>query len=95
MVIRVLDIAGGADSHVQGDIVHAAILRALSSEGSAVVSFAGIDIATSSFINTSLLPILDMMTFDALKARLRVVDSTRQINDMIRHRLGPQPRAAA
>jgi hypothetical protein len=40
-----------------------------------------------SFVNTSFLKLLEDWTLDELKRRIRVVNSTRQINDMIKSRL--------
>lgn len=43
--------------------------------------------ATSSFVNAAFVPLLDFVSFVELKRRIKVVDSNRQINEMIRTRM--------
>ncbi len=87
MVVRILDIVPGANTPEQGDRVFAALHKALRNPGSVVVSFNGVQTATSSFVHAAFVPLLDHFLYRDLKARLRVIDSTRQINDMIKSRL--------
>jgi hypothetical protein len=54
------------------------------------VSFDGLNIAASSFVAAAFLPLLQEHSLDDLKRRLRVIDSTRQINQMIKSRLQPK-----
>jgi hypothetical protein len=94
VVIRILDIASGANTSEQGALVFATLQEALGT-GSAVVSFDGIQTATSSFVNASFVALLDCFSYGELRERLRVIDSTRQINDMIKRRLDRTARIAA
>jgi STAS-like domain of unknown function (DUF4325) len=85
MVVRIRDITDSADTADQGAAVLTALSKALASnEGQIVVSFDGIETATSSFVNSAFLPLLENYALHELKARVRVMDSTRQINDMIK-----------
>jgi hypothetical protein len=84
MVIRVLDVATAADTAVQGTKLYRKLAEALKSEPVVIISFAGIRSATSSFANTSFGQILTLITLDDVKRRIKVIDSTKQINDMIR-----------
>jgi STAS-like domain of unknown function (DUF4325) len=59
------------------------------------VSFDGLNIAASSFVAAAFLPLLQEHSLDDLKRRLRVIDSTRQINQMIKSRLQREAAAAA
>jgi hypothetical protein len=95
MVIRILDIASGADTSAQGTCVFAVVKKALSGGGSVVVSFDGVQTATPSFVNTALVDLLNDFSYDDLKARLRVTNSTRQINDTIKTRLDRSANRAA
>jgi hypothetical protein len=95
MVIRILDIVPGADTAKQGALVYDPLNAALANGSSVTVSFDGLSIATSSFVVTAFLPLLQQYTFDDLKRRLRVINSTRQINDMIKSRLKREAAAAA
>jgi hypothetical protein len=87
MVTRILDITSGANTGDQGQAVLADIQDILTAGKSVTISFAGVHTATSSFVNAAFVPLLQRMTLDELKRRMRVIDSTRQINDMIKWRL--------
>jgi hypothetical protein len=95
MVIRILDIVAGADTAKQGAVVYDRLKAALANGASVTVSFDGLTIATSSFVAAGFLPLLQQYSFDDLKRRLRVINSTRQINDMIKSRLKREAAAAA
>lgn len=88
-MIRILDIAGGADTQTQGDLVYGHLVKAFAAPGQVIVSFDGIDIVTSSFLNVTFSKLLATVSFDEIKARLKVIKSTRQINTMLRRRLTP------
>jgi hypothetical protein len=79
MVIRILDIAGWADTSVQGAAVLARLQESFVASDVVTVSFDGINTATSSFITAAFVPILTGLLLDDLKRRLRITDSTRQI----------------
>ena len=87
-MVVVREVAGGADAAMQGARVHVALKEALSKEMLAILSFAGIQTTTSSFVNTAIVPLISDLSLDVFKARVRIVESTRQINEMIRARLG-------
>jgi hypothetical protein len=87
MVIIVRDLVPGADTADQGIELFPHIRDALKAEQQIVVSFKGIQTATSSFVKTAFVVLLRYMSFDDLKSRLKIVDSTRQINQMIKTRL--------
>ncbi len=95
MVIYVREIAVAADTAKQGELLFKRITAALADEDTVILSFTGIDTATSSFVNAAFVQLLDRMTFDALKRRIKVVDSTRQINEMIKRRLEREASFAA
>lgn len=87
MVIHVADFVPACDNVQQGDVLRVAILRALIDTAAVSVSFAGLTSATSSFVNAAFVDLLHDMSFDDIKERVRITNSTRQINDMIRTRL--------
>jgi hypothetical protein len=87
MVIHVADFVPACDNVQQGDVLRVAILRALINTAAVSVSFAGLTSATSSFVNAAFVDLLHDMSFDDIKERVRITNSTRQINDMIRTRL--------
>jgi hypothetical protein len=87
MVIYVHSLVPGADTADQGIHLFPYIRDALKAERQVVISFKGIQTATSSFVKTAFVVLLKDMSFDDLKSRVRIVDSTRQINHMIKARL--------
>jgi hypothetical protein len=87
MVIRIREIAGGADTAEQGFAVLLALRAELGRAPLVTVSFEGVVTATSSFINASFVQLLDQMDLEDIKKRVLVLRSSRQINDMIRSRL--------
>lgn len=94
MVITVRAIVPACDTNQHGDAVRDAIERALTSGGTVEISFAGITSATTSFVNSAFVDLLGALSFDEIKRRIRVVHSTRQINDMIRTRLSHEAQRA-
>jgi len=88
MVIRIRDLVPGANTSEEGEIVFDRLSGELSSQkGSTIVSFEGIQTATSSFVNTGFVELLTKFSYADLKSRLRITNSTRQINNMIKTRL--------
>ena len=87
MVIRVRDIVAGANTADQGAQVFRLLHEALQKEGAVVLSFDSVQTATSSFVNAAFVELLKDFSYGDLKARLRVISSTRQINEMIKMRL--------
>ena len=94
-VIRVQSICGAADTGPQGDKLYDVMSAALSRYDQIVISFDGVDTATSSFVNASFVRLLSHVSFDEIKQRLKVINSTRQINDMIKRRLTREATVAA
>jgi STAS-like domain of unknown function (DUF4325) len=95
MVIRLRSIVRGANTFDEGVRAFDALQNALKKPGKVVVSFDGIQTATSSFVNASFVGLLDQFSYADLKSRVRVVDSTRQINEMIKTRMERTALAAA
>jgi STAS-like domain of unknown function (DUF4325) len=87
MVIRVLDIVPSADTGDQGAAVFARLRQELGANAKVTLSFEGVKTATSSFVNLAFVQLLSSFSLPDIKSRLRIVASTRQINDMIRTRM--------
>ena len=86
MDITVKNLTPWADTNAQGDLVFPILHDALKN-GPVTLSFAGIDTVTTSFVNSCLIPLLDHFPFSQIKSDLRVTDSSKQINDVIRSML--------
>jgi uncharacterized protein DUF4325 len=87
MMIRMVDIAPGANTADEGSRLFEILDRALRTPGTVTISFDGIQTATPSFVSTAFVALLDDFSYEDLTSRLRVTNSTRQINDMIKTRL--------
>lgn len=87
MGIKIHDLVPGADTAQQGDVVFPVLQAAMAAGVPFVVSFENIHSATSSFVNAAFVRLLKDHSFSTIKKHMRVVKSTRQINDMIRTRM--------
>ena len=87
MVIVVKKLVSSCDTNEQGDAIYAAVRGALDRGEVAIVDFSGVLYATSSFVNSALVPLLDAMNLDAVKAQVRFRGTLPAVADMIRSRL--------
>jgi STAS-like domain of unknown function (DUF4325) len=87
VIIQIHDLVAGANTADQGTDVLPYLRSAMADGAPFVVSFDKIQTATSSFVNASFVPLLQAFSFGDIKAHMRVTDSTRQINQMIKMRL--------
>jgi hypothetical protein len=86
--ISVVDVAGRGDTANQGIMLHTALVSSLrNSNGPVAVNFQGLTTVTSSFANLAFVQLLTEWPLSELKKRLKIVNSTRQINDMVKSRL--------
>jgi STAS-like domain of unknown function (DUF4325) len=95
MVIRVKRLVDACDTNSHGEVVRAAIVSALAVDDVVVLSFSGVSNATSSFVNSAFVDLLETMPFDEIKRRVRVIDASRQIIEMIKLRMTSEARRVA
>ena len=95
MVIRILDVVPDCNSWNKGEMVFGVIQKAFKDNTELVISFEGVDDVPSAFVNAAFLPLLDTYDFEEIRKRLKFVNSTRQINDMIRRRFSFEAAARA
>ncbi|MED2005353.1 DUF4325 domain-containing protein [Brevibacillus laterosporus] len=50
------------------------------------MSFSGVDGVPSSFVNSAFIQLLEDFTFEEIRQNLRFINSTKQINQMIKSR---------
>lgn len=86
VVIRILDHIKTYSTYQDGLVIYDLIKSALDHEQPVVVSFTGIKSVSSAFINSAFIRLLESFEFDFIRAHLGFVDSTRQINRVIRDR---------
>ena len=87
MVISVLELVPDCNSRDSGKIVGEAIQLAFLADGNIKVCFAGVEDVPSAFVNLAFVPLLEQYALPEIRRRLQVVNSTRQINEMIKRRL--------
>jgi hypothetical protein len=86
MVIRALDYVPQCYTQQDGEKVYNVIFPFLRDGKQIELSFDGVDVVPSSFVNTALIALLDVVSFDVIKRNLRFVNTTSQINEIIRNR---------
>lgn len=86
MVIRILDHVEHASTYEDGDAIFKLISVPISRGEDVVVSFDGIQAVPSAFINASLVRLAELTTVGEIRAHLKIAQSTRQINELIRSR---------
>lgn len=85
-LIRVLDFVDRCYNSEDGEVIHDVIVARLSTEPELLVSLEGIDSVPSSFVNVAFIRLLELMSFDEIKRRVRFINTNSQINEMIRSR---------
>jgi len=86
MVIRILDHVKTASTYEDGEVIFQ-LIRGPISEGEAVtVSFDGVLAVPSAFINAAFVRLVESTPVDRVRQCLRIKDSTRAINELIRGR---------
>jgi hypothetical protein len=85
--ISVRDLVSGADTVEEGRIIATALTAARGEHDLVALSFSGIGSASSSFVTASLIPALRELGFDGFKRRVRIVESSWQIADVIKRRV--------
>ena len=86
MVVRALDLVAHCYTQEDGNTIFRAISPILRKGEIVELSFDGVDTVPSSFVNAALINLLESVSFDTIKSNLRFVNTTRQINEMIRTR---------
>ncbi len=86
MVIRALDIVQQCYSNSDGQKLFNVISDYVKRGEPITVSFDGVDTLPSSFVNCAFIPLLDSFDFDRIKETLSFMNTTPQINEMIKSR---------
>lgn len=85
-LIRVLDFVEQCYNANDGQIIHDVIEKRWHQNDKVTLSFDGVDAVPSSFVNVALISFLDNHDFEEIKRKLRFVNTSSQINEMIRSR---------
>ncbi|WP_367159935.1 DUF4325 domain-containing protein [Kozakia baliensis] len=87
MVIEVLKHVPHCYSFEDGLIIAGLIACAINRSEVALVDFTGVNGTPSSFVNGAFVTLLDRYDYDDIKRYIRVINSSKQINTMIKERL--------
>lgn len=83
MELKVLELVPHCYTWNDGAEVAKALERAFNKNERVRLSFEGVGDVPSSFVNAAFTSLLDRFTYDFIRSHLSIVNSTRQINDMI------------
>lgn len=100
VTIHIADHVELASSYRDGQVIYDLIAPPMLAGQQVEVSFRGIPAVPSAFINAALVQLAELMPVSEIRKLLKITDSTRYINDMIRSRfafvehLPPEPQRA-
>lgn len=86
-MIRIMDYVDGCWSNDQGEVIFKIIDREFSQGNRAVVSFDGVKSISSSFINSAFVDLATCWGLSHVRNYLSIVDSTKNINEMVRYQV--------
>lgn len=86
MVIRVLDHVPRCSTYEEGDVIYRLVREALGRGDHVEISFDGVLAVPSAFVNAALVRLLEDYNFSFIREKLKISNSTRQINQTIRER---------
>lgn len=86
MKINILDHVSQCYTHKDGQVIADIITSCLKRGECVAISFQGVYAVPSSFINSAFISLLDDFTFADIRARVTFMDSTKQINELIKKR---------
>src|SRR5512139_3751506 len=92
--IRLLDHVKRCSSYEDGAVIQRLIVQALRRGEMVELSFDGVLSPPSAFINAALITLLDDFDFEYIQKHLTFVQSTKQVNELIRSRFEFAMRAA-
>lgn len=84
MVIRALDHVPHCYTAEDGAVIFRLLVVRLDKERSIKLSFDGVSDVPSSFVNASIVALLERFDVEFIKSHLSIVDATQQIADMVR-----------
>lgn len=86
MEMKVAERVRNASSYEDGEVIFRLILPAVQAGEKVVVDFSGITSVPSAFVNSAFVQLLEHVSFNQVKRTLSFVQSTRQINQLIKSR---------
>ncbi len=88
VAVRVIDHVKTSSTYEDGEVIYKLIESPLRAGQDVTLSFEGIKSVPSAFINSALVRLVEVLPLDAIKQHLKITNSTRQINALIKQRFG-------
>ncbi len=85
--VRVLDHVEHASTYEDGAVIYSLLESAVKTNTQIELSFDGILAVPSAFVNATIVKLLEIAPLSVVQESIRIVDSTRQINELIRQRV--------
>lgn len=86
MVVRVLDHVRTCSTYEDGDVIFNLIAPEVEAGRDVTLSFNGVQAVPSAFINAAVVRLIERVPFKVIKEHLMIIDSTKQINELIKGR---------
>lgn len=84
--LKVLNHVQHCYTNNDGQVIKEQILKEIQNNDNVVVSFEGVDSVSSSFLNTALIDLLEIYSFNEIKQKIKFSNSSKSINDAIKRR---------
>lgn len=84
--IVVKDYLDHCYTNQDGEIIYGLVIDEIQKGNTVAVSFEGMDSVSSSFVNSAFIELLDNFDFGFIKEKLTFIDSSKNINDIIKRR---------
>lgn len=95
MVVNISSLVDGFDTNAQGQIIFDYVIDRLSDETSITLDFKDVFSITSSFANTSVVQLLDVLGESDFRAKIKLVNANKQVAQLLRLRLTSEAKKAA
>lgn len=86
MVITVMEHVTSASSYDDGEVIFRLLLDPIRQGKTVSVDFTGVTSIPSAFVNSAFIRLLENVSFEQVRTTLTFINSTRQINELIRSR---------
>lgn len=86
MDVKLLDHVKTCSTYSDGEVIYSLIAPKIINGEDVTLSFAGVSAVPSAFINAAIVRLVESTSLDKVRQHLKIQDSTRQINELIRSR---------
>lgn len=86
MELRLLDHVKTCSTYGDGEVIYALIAPKIVNGEDVTLSFSGVSAVPSAFINGAIVRLVESSSLDVVRQHLKIENSTRQINELIRSR---------